>query len=77
MTDETKQTLFNWFFAGATLFYGWAVVSLWMGPQWGLSGIRYLVIGVIPAFFGVVCTVMALSLHIDLQDSDSTNTGGF
>lgn len=77
MTDEMKQTLFSWFFAGAALFYGWAIVSLWVGPQWGLSGVRFLVVGVTPAFLGVVCTVLALALHIDLQESDSTNTGDF
>ena len=77
MTDDTKQTLFSWFFAGATLFYGWAIVSLWVGPRWDLTGARYLVVGVIPAFLGVVCTVFALALHIDIQDHDSTNTGDF
>jgi hypothetical protein len=77
MADETKQSLFSWFFAGAALFYGWAIASLWVGPRWGLSGTRYMVIGVLPAFLGVVCTVLALALHIDLQDSDSTSTGGF
>jgi hypothetical protein len=77
MTDETKQTLFSWCFAGATLFYGWAVISIWMGPRWGLSGARYMIVGVLPAFLGVVCTVLSLVLHIDLQDSDSTSRGGF
>jgi hypothetical protein len=73
MTDETKQTLFSWFFAGATLFYGWAIVSLWMGPRWIHSGTWYLIVGVIPAFIGVVCTVSAIALHIELQESDSTS----
>ncbi len=77
MTNETKQTLFSWFFAGAVLFYGCAIVSMWVGPRWNLTWARYLVVGVIPAFLGVVCTVAALALHIDIQDQDSTNTGDF
>ncbi|MFB6230272.1 MAG: hypothetical protein ABEL04_03875 [Salinibacter sp.] len=72
MKDETKQTLFPLTFAAAALFYAWAIVSLWVGPSWSLSGLQYLVVGVIPAFLGVVCTVLALALHIELQESDST-----
>lgn len=77
MTNEMKQTLFNWSFGGATFFYLWAIVSLWLGPSWALSGVRYLIVGVLPAFFGVVCTVSALALHIDIQDHDSSNSGDF
>ena len=77
MTDETKKRLFNWTFAAAAFFYAWAIVSLWVGPRWALSGGWYLVVGVLPAFFGVVCTVTALALHIDLQDHDSTDTGSW
>jgi len=75
MKDKTKQTLFPLTFMGATLFYAWAIVSLWIGPSWNLSGPQYLVVGVIPAFLGVVCTVMALALHIELQEGDSSNEG--
>jgi hypothetical protein len=77
MTDETKQTLFPWTFAGATLFYGWAIVSLWLGPTWSVSGSWYLLVGVIPAFLGVLCTVVTLALHVDIQESNSTNREDF
>jgi len=77
MTDETKEWLFPLTFAGAALFYGWAIVSLWVGPHWGLSGGRYLIVGVLPAFVGVLCTVAALLLHMDLQERDSTNRDDF
>lgn len=77
MTNETKERLFNWTFAGAAFFYAWAIVSLWLGPRWALSGSLYLVVGVLPAFFGVLCTVSALALHIDLEDRDSTDAGRF
>lgn len=77
MTDETKETLFPVTFAGAALFYSWAIVSLWLGPTWSLSGPWYLVVGVLPAFIGVLCTVSALALHIEIQESDSTNQEDF
>ncbi|PSQ97192.1 MAG: hypothetical protein BRD53_03485 [Bacteroidetes bacterium SW_7_64_58] len=64
-------------FAGAAFFYSWAIVSLWIGPSWALSGPRYLIVGVIPAFLGVVCTVFALALHMEIQESDSTNRDDF
>jgi hypothetical protein len=72
MTNETKQQLFPWVFAGAALFYGWAVISLWLGPSWGFSGGFYMVVGVMPAFFGVLLTVAALLLHMDIQENDSS-----
>ena len=77
MTDETKERLFPLTFAGAALFYGWAIVSLWVGPHWGLTGGWYMIVGVLPALVGVLCTVAALLLHMDLQDSDSTNRDDF
>lgn len=77
MKDETKETLFPVTFVGAALFYSWAIVSLWMGPTWTLSGFWYLVVGVLPAFLGVLCTVLALALHMELQESDSTNREDF
>lgn len=75
MTHDTKQKLFPIAFGCAALFYAWAIVALWMGPSWNLSGITYLLVGILPAFLGVLSTVSALALHLDLQD-DSTNRGG-
>jgi hypothetical protein len=77
MTNETKEQLFPLTFAGAALFYGWAIVSLWVGPYWGLSGGWYLIVGVLPAFFGVLSTVAALLLHMDLQENDSSRPEDF
>jgi hypothetical protein len=32
-----------------------------------------MLVGVLPAFLGVTCTVMALALHLELRDGDSAN----
>jgi hypothetical protein len=77
MTNEKKHKLFPWLFAGAALFYGWAVISLWLGPSWGFSGRFYMLIGVLPAFFGVLSTVGALLLHMDIQEGDSGRRSDF
>jgi hypothetical protein len=77
MTTETKKTLFNWFFAGAALFYTLALASLWLAPNWGTSGTSYLLTGVLPAFFGVLCTILAIALHADIREEDSTGREGF
>ena len=73
MTNDTKETLFPITYASAVFFYSWAIISLWVGPDQGMSGDRYLVLGVIPAFLGVTSTVMALALHLDLRDGNSAN----
>jgi len=73
MTHDTKEALFPITFGAAALFYAWAIVALWVGPTWNLSGTRYLLLGVLPAFLGVTCTVLALALHLELQDGDSAN----
>ena len=73
MTRDTKEALFPVTFGAAALFYSWAIVALWMGPTWSLSGRWYMLVGVLPAFLGVTCTVMALALHLELQDGDSAS----
>lgn len=75
MTDTTKRTFFRASFGGAALLYAWSIGVLWVGPQWSVSGPRYLLLGVGPAFLGVVCTVGALALHIDLREEDATGGG--
>jgi hypothetical protein len=50
MTNDTKETLFPITYASAVFFYAWAIISLWVGPDRGLTGDWYLVLGVIPAF---------------------------
>jgi hypothetical protein len=71
MTDKTKRLLFTASFVAAAIFYAWAIFSLWLGPVWEFSIRRYGLIGVLPAFFGVLCTVAALALHLELRDHDS------
>jgi hypothetical protein len=73
MTRDTKEALFPVTFGAAAFFYAWAIVALWMGPSWNLSGHRYMLVGVFPAFLGVTCTVMALALHLELQNGDSAD----
>jgi len=73
MTNDTKETLFPITYASAIFFYAWAIISLWVGPDRGLTGDWYLLLGVIPAFLGVTSTVMALALHLELRDEDSAN----
>ncbi|MCS3626759.1 hypothetical protein GGP53_000332 [Salinibacter ruber] len=73
MTNDTKETLFPITYASAVFFYAWAIISLWVGPDRGLTGDWYLALGVIPAFLGVTSTVMALALHLELQDGDSAS----
>jgi hypothetical protein len=73
MTHDTKEALFPVTFGAAAFFYAWAIVALWMGPSWNLSGNWYMLVGVLPAFLGVTCTVMALALHLELRDGDSAN----
>ena len=70
MSDASKQWLFTVSFVGAVLFYSWAVVSLWLGPRWGVSIGQYGLVGVLPALLGVLCTVAALALHLDLRERD-------
>lgn len=77
MTDETKEQLFPITFAAAAFFYAWAIISLWVGPHWGMSGGWYLITGVLPAFFGVLSTITALLLHLEIQENDSTNRDDF
>lgn len=77
MKKETKERLFPLTFAAAALLYSWATIALWVGPRWGLSGGWYLIVGVLPAFVGVLCTIAALLLHLDLRENDSTNRDDF
>ncbi|MFB6273522.1 MAG: hypothetical protein ABEL51_11570 [Salinibacter sp.] len=72
MTDETKRTLFTGSFVAAAIFYAWATFSLWLGPVWKISWVKYGLIGVLPAFLGVLCTIAALALHLELRDHDSS-----
>lgn len=73
MTHDTKESLFPVVFGAAALFYSWAIVALWVGPAWNLSGNWYMLVGVLPAFLGVTCTVLSLALHLEIQDGDSAN----
>lgn len=70
-----KQTLFRLSYGGAALFYVWAIGALWIGPAQRLSGTRYLLIGVLPALFGVVCTITAFALHVQIREDDSKGSG--
>lgn len=77
MIGINKITLFRLSFVGAAILYSWAIVSLWIGPRWSLSGPLYLFTGVLPAFFGVLCTISALALHLEIQEDDSASSGDF
>jgi len=66
MTDQQKETLFQVSYWGAGLLYVWALYVFWMAPEWQLSGRTYYLMGVLPAFLGVVALATALGLYMDL-----------
>lgn len=70
MTEAKKDKLFQLTFWGAGLLYVWALFVFWMAPQWGLSGWTYYLMGVLPAFGGVVSLAVSLGLYVDLQKDD-------
>lgn len=67
MTEAQKDKLFRVTFFGAGLLYVWSLFIFWMAPEWGLSGVSYYILGVLPALLGVGALATALGLHMDLQ----------
>ncbi|MFB6248578.1 MAG: hypothetical protein ABEL97_08420 [Salinibacter sp.] len=70
MTKSQKETLFQTSFLGAGLLYLWALFIFWMAPEWELAGMKYYVLGVLPALGGVVSLSFAIGLHVELQKGE-------
>ncbi len=71
MDDTQKDRLFRYAFWGAALLYVWVLAMLWIGPEWGLSGTTYFLVGILPAIIGVVLLAAAMGLYMDLHKDDS------
>jgi len=66
MTERQKEILFQVSYWGAAFLYVWALYVFWMAPEWQLSGRSYYLLGILPAFLGVVALATALGLYMDL-----------
>jgi hypothetical protein len=54
----------------AAVLYLWSIFMIWMGPEWGLSGGTFYVMGVLPAVLGVFALCTAVGLHMDISKQE-------
>lgn len=70
MTDDQKERWFRISFWSAAVLYAWGFVIMWIGPEWGLSGGTFYLVGVLPTVVAVFAMSTALGLYMDLRGKD-------